>query len=77
MKRKIISMILAALILAVLLIPVPLRLKDGGTVVWQAVLYSVSDVHSLALEEDVQNGKAFYEGIIIRILGFEVFNNVK
>ena len=77
MKKKIISLILAALILVVLLIPVPLRLKDGGTVVWQAVLYSVSDVHSLALEEDVQNGKLFYEGIIIKILGFEVFNNVK
>ena len=77
MKKKIISLILAALLLAVLLIPVPLRLKDGGTVVWQAVLYSVSDVNSLALEEDVQNGKSFYEGIIIKILGFEVFNNVK
>ena len=77
MKKKIIALILATLVLAMLLIPIPLRLKDGGTVVWQAVLYSVSDVHSLALEEDVQNGKAFYEGIIVKILGFEVFNNVK
>ena len=57
----------------VLLIPVPLRLKDGGSVEYRAVLYSVTDVHRLAPE--AQSG--YLEGTIIEILGMEVFNNVE
>jgi hypothetical protein len=57
----------------VLLIPVPLRLKDGGSVEYRAVLYSVTDVHRLASE--AQSG--YLEGTVIEILGVEVFNNVE
>ncbi len=72
------TMIAIAIVMAVaLLFPLPLRLKDGGTVVYQAVLYSVSDVHTFASEEEIANGKEYDEGIIIKILGFEIFNNVK
>lgn len=72
MKKKV--MIGIGIVLAIILLcPIPLRLKDGGTVKYQAVLYSVSDVHSL--EFDSEDG--YQEGIIIKILGFEVFNNVK
>lgn len=77
MKKKLILTVAAVLLLAVLLIPLPLRLKDGGTVIWQAVLYSVSDVHSMTGEEESRAGKLYYEGIIIKIFGIEVFNNVK
>ena len=56
----------------VLLIPFPVRLKDGGSVEWNAVLYSVTDVHRLPDQE----GKPFLEGTVIEILGVEVFNNV-
>ena len=31
-----------------LLIPIPNRLKDGGTVVYQAILYSIENVHKLS-----------------------------
>ena len=68
---------LAVILAVVLLFPIPLRLKDGGTVVYQAVLYSVSDVHSLTSTEEMEQGKQYYEGIIIKIFGFEIFNNVK
>lgn len=72
MKKKIIIAI-AIIIAVVLLFPIPMRLKDGGTVKYQAILYSISDVHRLApLDNDV----GYEDGIIVEILGMEVFNNV-
>ena len=53
MKKKIVICI-AVVVALVLLIPIPMRLKDGGSVVYQAVLYSVKDVHSL--NPDMESG---------------------
>ena len=75
MKKKAI-IILCVLLAIVLLFPVPLRLRDGGTVQYKAILYTVSDVHSLATIEEQEAGKEFNEGIIIEMLGFEIFNSV-
>lgn len=75
MKKKAI-LIMAVLLAIVLLFPIPMRLRDGGTVQYKAILYTVSDVHSLATIEEQEAGKEFNEGIIIEILGFEIFNNV-
>ena len=72
MKKKII-VVISILLAVVLLCPIPMRLKDGGTVKYQALLYSVSDVHRLA--PSVESG--YEEGLIIEILGMQVFNNVK
>ena len=59
----------------VLLVPFPVRLKDGGSVKWNAVLYSVTDVHRI--NPDINSSAQFIEGTIIEILGAEVFNNVE
>lgn len=75
MKKKAI-LIMAVLLAIVLFFPIPLRLRDGGTVQYKAILYTVSDIHSLATIEEQESGKEFNEGIIIEILGFEIFNNV-
>ena len=72
MKKKIIIAI-AIVVAVVLLFPIPLRLKDGGTVKYQAILYSISDVHRLA---PTDNDVGYEDGIIIEIFGIEVFNNV-
>ena len=56
----------------ILLIPIPLRYKDGGTVEYRALLYSVYDVHRLAIEPV----GGYDEGIIVEVLGFEVYNSV-
>ena len=72
MKKKIIIAIAIA-IAVILLFPIPLRLKDGGTVKYQAILYSISDVHRLA---PTDNDVGYEDGIIIEIFGIEVFNNV-
>ena len=72
MKRKILTGICIVL-LAALLIPIPLRLRDGGTVQYQAALYTVSNVHRLSTTGPAGS---YETGLIIEILGFEVFNNV-
>lgn len=53
------------------LIPIPYRYKDGGTVKYKAVLYQVMDYH--ALDDRYESG--YYEGVVVKILGFEVYNN--
>lgn len=72
-KRKVIFG-LCALLTIILLLPIPLHLKDGGTVVYQAALYSVHKVHSMDL---VDSELVYLEGTIVKILGIEVFNNVE
>ena len=59
--KKIIVITICVLLTIVLLVPISLRLKDGGTVVYQAVLYSVEDVHRL--DHYLENG--YVEGIVI------------
>jgi hypothetical protein len=68
MKRKIIVGIIIVL-LFVLLIPFPLRYKDGGTVEYHAVLYSVTNFHSM------KTGGGFYTGIQVKVLGISVCDN--
>lgn len=71
MKKKWI-VIVCVIVLVLMLIPIRVGLKDGGSVRYQAVLYNVTDVHRFT--EDIVYG--YEEGLIVEILGFEVFNNV-
>lgn len=76
MKKKVI-IIVVVIALLILLFPIPVHKKDGGTVEYTALLYKVSKVHSLTTLEEMENGKTYNEGIIIEILGFEIYNNVE
>lgn len=71
MKKKIIIG-LCALAVFVLLFPNIAWAGDGGTVLYDAILYDVYDVHSLGLGPN----ETMAEGIIVEILGFTVFDNV-
>ena len=73
-RKKINIFGLFALLTIILLFPIPLHLKDGGTVVYKAALYSVHKVHSMDL---VDSELVYLEGTIVEILGIEVFNNVE
>lgn len=64
---------LCIVLILLLLFPIPLRLKDGGTVKYQAVLYSISDVHRL--DPDSEDG--YQDGVIIEILGMKVYSNLE
>lgn len=71
MEKKLFTIALI-IIIALFLIPVPMRLKDGGTVVYKSLTYKISDVHRL--NPDITSDKPYIDGIIIEILGAEVLN---
>lgn len=71
MKKKliIVSIIIIALIL---LIPIPMKLKDGGSIEFKAILYTITKYHRLSSTgEDIK----YIDGITIEILGKEIYNN--
>ena len=69
-KALIIILILVALIL---LFPIRGQFKDGGSVEYRAILYTVYKVHSLYGGPDT--GMLYVEGIIVEFLGHQVYNN--
>ena len=75
MKKKI-AVALSVLLAILLLIPIPMRLKDGGTVVYKAILYRVDKVHSINVSADSADD-FLIEGTIVTILGIEIYNNVE
>ena len=74
MKKKIIIGI-CILLAIILLVPIPTHLKDGGTIIYKAVVYQVEKVHRMVLEDISEDG--YEDGTIVRILGFEIYNDVK
>ena len=72
MKKKIIISIVAIIIAAVLLVPMPIQYRDGGTVEYSAVLWGVTKHHSIA-EKNGQTG--LETGTTIRILWFDVYSD--
>ena len=77
MKR--ILVILLVLVLAVLLFPMRLQAKDGGTVVYKSILYTVHDMHKISdvYSEDGSVEHGYTVGTVIKILGFEIFDNTR
>ena len=70
MKNKKLWIILMVIIALILLFPVPMRLKDGGSIKFQAALYCVTKYHKLDHELD----SGYIDGIGIEILGLEILN---
>ena len=73
MNNKKIAIIV--IILLILLIPIPFKLKDGGTVEWKSLTYSISKVNSIYSIDDIRMG--YKKGVIIKIFNITVFNNSK
>jgi len=75
MKNK--FLIFLALVLLVLLIPIPKEQKteEGNIVTYNAILYSVKKVSYLN-ENELGEEEVFVEGIVVKILGIEVYNSV-
>ena len=79
MKKKVI-IISIIIILIVLLFPIRNQLKDGGSVQYKSLTYEITKVHSLIPEDEAEKigkVKPYNDGYVIKILGFEIYNNVK
>ena len=72
--EKIIA-VLCILLALILLIPYPAKIKDGGTIHYDALIYDVYDLH--ALYESPDGEMRFVEGFIIKIFGIQVFNSTE
>jgi len=71
MKKKVILIVIIILLL-ILLFPIPMRLRDGGSIRFQALLYNVTIYHQL----NHQTESGYVDGIGIEILGAKVLNTV-
>jgi len=71
MKKKSIIISVSIVILLILLFPIPMKLKDGGSIRFQALLYNVTFYNKLNHVTD----DGYTKGIGIEILGVEIFNN--
>lgn len=69
MKKKAIRIVIIIIVTLILVVPVPFGYKDGGTVEYKAILYSVTNYHS------IKTGGGFDTGIEIKILGITVYEN--
>ncbi len=73
MKKKPV-LIVTGVLLLVCLFPIPNHLKDGGTVEYRALLYTMSKVHRLN-EEGAE--RPYQEGTVVKVLGAELYNDVR
>lgn len=69
MNKKRIRIIIIIALCLILLFPITLRYNDGGTVRYQAILYSITDYHSF------RGVDGYDTGIEIKILGITVYEN--
>lgn len=70
-KSKKIIIIIAIIIALILIIPIPNKLKDGGTVEYTSLTYKVTKFHRL--NKNAQTG--YDDGTEIKILGIQVYND--
>ena len=66
--------VVCVLLIALLLFPARLQYKDGGTVHYDAIAYDVYDMHRISDEGETFG---YTVGTIVKIFGFEVFNNTR
>lgn len=79
MKKKVFA-IVAIFVLVILLFPIRMNLKDGGSVQYRSLTYSITKVHSLISEEEAtKEGKVkpYDDGFVVEIFGIKVFDNVE
>ena len=76
MKKKVLIG-LATLILIILLFPIRLQYKDGGSVAYQSLvgIYRVTDWHQM-LPLDGGNEVLYKDGLTVELFGREVYNNM-
>lgn len=73
MKKREIIVFIITLLFILALIPIPMKLKDGGSIEYKAILYSVTKIRRI----NTQSLTGYETGWEIKVLGFQIYNNVK
>ena len=71
MKKKIFAAIAIIIVLVILLTPIRMNLKDGGSVRYKSLVYEFTKIHQLA--PDVDGVKPYIDGFEVKILGMIVY----
>ena len=71
MERKTFAVITIIVVLAILLTPIRMNLKDGGSVSYKSLVYEITKIHQYNPEFD--DVKPYIDGIEIKILGMRVY----
>ena len=70
MKNKKVIVLIVVIIGLILLFPIPMRLRDGGSIRFKALLYEVTIYHKL----DHETESGYVNGIGIEIFGADIIN---
>ena len=70
MKKKNICLIIVGVLLIIMLVPVPFKIKDGGSIEYKAVLYTVTKYHNI----NPESIKGYDDGWKIKILGLTIYD---
>lgn len=76
-RRRIWLVVIAAVLLAVLVTPVRLNYKDGGTVNWRAITWEYYKWHRMEVDEAEPHEVRFLVGGELYILGIKVLDNTR
>ncbi len=71
MKAKKLAVVAMVIVFVVLLTPVRMNLKDGGSVRYKSLVYEVTKIHQHTPNFD--GVKPYIDGFEIKILGITVF----
>lgn len=74
-RKKLAIILVIVLALGVLLIPIRMKLKDGGSVRYKALAYEVTKIHRLTNASD--GGYTYVDGYEVKILGLPVYHTVE
>lgn len=68
-KKKLFVVIGIVILLIILLFPIKIKYKDGGSIEYKSLTYSIYNWHSIETNNQYKCGKT------ISILGFDVYDN--
>lgn len=71
MKKRKLMILSIIIVLAVLLTPIRMNLKDGGSVKYKSLVYEVTKIHELA--PNVDDVKPYIDGFEVKIFGMTVY----
>ncbi len=72
-KKKIVIAIAIIIAMVVLLTPIRMNLKDGGSVRYKSLVYEITKIHQLA--PDIDGVKPYIDGFEVKILGMTVYRD--